>query len=189
MKWSLTLAVLVLAAPAHAASIDRGIVEEGTDDSKDDGATSSGVLLVRNNGTTRLRPATCAANSCTRSAPTVATEGLSIEEVVSWRVVVCAPAGHTLSGTGQLELWLRDPIISQWAPMKGKHLTITETAAQCQSFPVEPNDMGGAGFRALYRANGIGITGAPGTGSLSVSLQACKAGSGQMPFRGAGCGP
>lgn len=184
----LVLVALSAALAAGAGSIDRGLVEDGTDANAAEGATDSGTTLVKNNGTTRLRPATCAASSCTRVAPDAGTEGMSLEEITSWRVMVCAPGDQTLTGSGQLEFWTRDPVIGRWGPMKAKHLSVTETVAQCQSFPVEANDMAGAGLRGLYRPNAVAVSGNDG-GSAITSLQACRPSTGQLPHRGPGCGP
>lgn len=183
----LLLALGLTASPALALPIDRGVVEDGTDADTADDATNGGITLVKNNGTTRLRPATCSSNVCTRSVPSASTEGLKLEDIMSWRLQVCAPSGNTLAGTGTLELWLLDPVTSLWGPMKAKHLSVTESSARCQTFPVELNGMAGAGVRVIYRANEVGISGA--TGSLIVSMQACKRGSVPLGSYGSpGCG-
>lgn len=195
MRRALPLALLLLAPVAWALAIDRGIVEEGLDTTAAEGAVSTGtggssttgVLLVNGNGTTRMRPATCTSNTCTRAAPSLSTEGLSLEDITSWRVSACAPSGNTLSGTGTLEFWAYDPVTALWGHLKAKDLLVTEGAARCQAFAVEVNSMAGASIRGVYRANGVGISAA--TGTLIVSMQACKRGSVPLGSFGApGCG-
>lgn len=189
MRRALPLATLLLALAAWALPVDRGIVEDGTDSSAANGTTDGGVVLVVGNGTTRLRPATCAASSCTRVAPDAGAEGISMEDVAACRLMVCGPGDQTLVASGTMELWARDPATGFWAWMAEKDKTITKTV-RCQAFGVELNGMQAADVRLLYRPNGVGVSGNDG-GSLITSLQCCRRGpvplgnTGQNP----GCGP
>lgn len=188
MRRVLPLAVLATALAAYALPIDRGIVEDGTDSNAANGTTDGGVTLVRANGTTRLRPATCTSGVCTRAAPDAGAEGLDMEDVAACRLLVCAPGTQRLTATGQLEAWCRDPTIGRWGHLHAKTLDIS-VQETCQAFPVELNGMQGAGVRLLYRANGIGVTGSDG-GSLITSFQCCKRSGVPLGSTGyPGCGP
>lgn len=186
------MALVAAAATAWAAGIDRGLVEDGADATLANDATDSGIVLVKNNGTTRLRPATCSAGTCTRAAPSVGVdEGISMEEMAACRFMVCAPGLGYLTGAGKNEAWAKDPVTGRYGHMPAKDLTVTLSEG-CQAWPVEPNDMQAAGVRLLYRPNAVGVIAADGgvaSGALITSLQCCRASSGQLPFRGPGCGP
>jgi len=184
MRRLLPLAALgmTIAAAAVAWPVTRGIVEDGTDTSAAEGATDGGVTLVNGNGTTRLRPATCASSSCTRVAPDAGSEGLSIQDIASWRLTLCAPNDQVLTASGKAEVWLYDPVISQWGHMGAKDVSVT-LSDHCQAFPVELNGMQASGFRILFRPNGVGTSGNDG-GSALTSTQACGNNRAQ-----AGCGP
>lgn len=189
MRRLLPLAVLGLALAAYALPIDRGLIEDGTDTHVSDGGRDGGIILVYNQSTTRLRPATCETSTCTRAAPDAGAEGLYMEDIAACRLMACAPYDQTLSGSGEEEAWTYDPAALRWGHMAGKDLAITVTGERCQAFPVELNGMQGAGVRLLYRPNGIGISGNDG-GSIVTSLQCCKRGSVPLGSSGyPGCGP
>lgn len=176
---------LVGALATLAAGIDRGIVEDGTNGATANDATDGGVVLVKNNGTTQLEPAICSGSTCTRLAPDGGNEGLSVEEIASYRLMLCAAPGQVLSSAGKEELWVYDPVLGRWGHVASSDLSVTVTDA-CQSWEVS-NNMQGAGVRVLYRPNGVAPLVFDG-GAPITSLQACKGGQG-LPFRGGGCGP
>lgn len=168
----LALTALAFAGLAQAVQADRGIVEGIREGAVPSGTEDAGVILVRANGTTLLRNATCTAGSCTRPMPDAGTEGMFLGDVSSWRLLVCAPGTQTLSGTGKAEAIVFDGNVRRWGAMPEKDKNVTATTA-CQGFPVEVNGMQADEVRILYRANGIGVSGVDG-GALLISLQACK---------------
>lgn len=190
MRRTLPLAFLGfgLALATYALPIDRGLVEDGTTATVAAGATDGGVVLLTGQSAALLKPATCAASTCSRAAPTASNEGLHMEDVAACRLMVCGPYDQTLTATGKAELFAYDPVLGGWGPMPAKDLSITVTGHHCQTWPVELNGMQAAGVRILYRPNGVGVSGNDG-GSASTSLQCCKRGSVPLGSIGApGCG-
>jgi hypothetical protein len=192
MRRSLPLAVLGLglALAAYALPVDRGLVEDGTDTTVSSGATDGGVVLLSGQTSARLRPATCAASSCTRDAPDAGTEGLNLEDVAACRLMACGPYDQLLTGTGEQEAWVQDGVTGRWGHMPTKDLPIAVTNERCQAWPVELNGMQAAGVRLLYRPVGVGVSGNDG-GSVVTSLQCCR--RGPVPLgntsQSPGCGP
>jgi hypothetical protein len=64
-------------------------------------------------GTTRVWSES---QALTRSpaTPAAATDGMSLEDVGGFRVMVAAEATRTLSGAGTLKAWLYDPDVGLW---------------------------------------------------------------------------
>lgn len=172
---ALGLAAGVLALAAIAAPTDRLLREDGTDRAVDAGELDGGVVLVLGQGpTTRLRPSTCTAGACTRPVPDGGTEGMLLSDIQSWWFEVCAPQlDQVLAPNGSsCELWRMNPFTQEWSWVAEKDKPITK-AVHCQGFPVVVNDMGGNGVRALYRCNGVGVSGTDG-GSLRTTMAACR---------------
>ena len=67
----------------------------------------------------------CTGTTCTRTAPTLATEGMGLGLVEAYRITLCAAAGQTLAGAGTLEVRLWDPSATAWA----RHGTTLEPIA------------------------------------------------------------
>lgn len=180
-----SVAVLVLAA----APLNRGLVEDGTNTTVTAGATDGGQLLVlglSTGETVRLRPATCTGGVCTRVAPDGGNEGLSMEDLQSWRAYTCAPGSSVIMSSNEvkLELWMRGGLRDGgWGPMPAKHLTATLTeSAPCVHFPVQVNDMAAANLRFVYRPVNV-VVSADAGGSLVTVIEACTMG------RKGGCAP
>jgi len=72
--------------------------------------------------------------SLTRSAPTLSTEGEPLDNVYSYRIILCANSGQTLSGGGTLQMWHYNTSTG-WARNSGLDLTVTATSVRCQAFP------------------------------------------------------
>jgi hypothetical protein len=188
LRGALFLLGLAAAVAAIAGGVDRGIVEDGTNTTvADDTTGDGGVLLVKRNGSTRLRPATCSGTTCTRVAPDAGTEGISMEDLAACLVTACAPGTQVLAATGELELWNEDGALQRWGHMDGKDLQVTVTDA-CQSWPIELSGMRATGRRVVYRPNGVGVSGSNDGGqSLTTSIQCCRPSS--APLAAPGCGP
>lgn len=181
MRLVFALAALGLLA---AAPIDRILVEDGTDGFVSNNATDGGQLLLKGFATgelVRLRPATCASGSCTRDPPDSGAEGMEMGDTQAVRLMVCAPGDQTLTGSGTVEAWIRDPTTGRLGAIPEKTVFITRTDS-CQAAAVEVNDMAADGVRLTYRPVAVGVSGTDG-GSLIVSVGACKMG------RKAGCAP
>jgi hypothetical protein len=102
----------------------------------------------------------CSAGSCTRAAPTLPTEGMSLVGMFGYKLTVCAAAGQTLSGAGSLlawdynvdeGVWTRDPLLD---------LAVTVSGGRCQTWPDFP--LGAGVDRVLFAASGVTVSGGTG---------------------------
>lgn len=171
---------ILVTCVTYAANVDRGYVEDGTDAVVLNGATDGGRTLLIGQPSIRLRPAT----GGTRAIPDAGIEGMSLNDIVSCRLEVCAPAPEDrLTGTGTAQAWTMNSMMGRWGEMVEKHKRITSTA-DCQTYPVEPNSNRPNGARLLYRLVGVGVVLADGgIGTPIVGLECCRAAS------AGGCGP
>jgi hypothetical protein len=91
----------------------------------------------------------------TGSAPTASTEGVSLHFAKSYRIVVSAPVGQTLSGAGTLQAYFYSPNTG-WARDPDQDLTLSVSGSRSQVFSdvlVGP-PMG----RLRYVGNGITVS-------------------------------
>lgn len=58
------------------------------------------------------------------SAPTVASEGMSLQSVAGFKVVLEADSGQTLSGAGSLACFTWDDSIAGWARLSDADITV-----------------------------------------------------------------
>lgn len=203
MRTSLLWALGLVSLVALALPIDRGIIEmESTNSTYSDGGqaaltyladggAATTAMVVRGQGATRLRPATCTGGSCTRAVPDAGgAEGVAMEDIVACRLSVCAPqTDQTLSGAGEVEAWTEDPVTGLFSHMDEADWSVTVSGERCQAWPVMKNSMAAASVRLIPRPNAITVSGADG-GSLITSFQCCKRGSVPLGSSGAsGCGP
>jgi hypothetical protein len=73
--------------------------------------------------------------SGTSAAPTLATEGIALQDLDSISVVVSADLTRTLSGTGNLRCYIYDPEIARWVRCPGADLAVTASAVRDMAFP------------------------------------------------------
>lgn len=78
---------------------------------------------------------TCTAGTCSRSAPASTAEGMELGMVQGFRLMVCAPAGQTLSGAGTMQAWLCDAAKGVCARNPDLDKSVTASSVQCQVFP------------------------------------------------------
>lgn len=76
----------------------------------------------------------CSAGSCSGTAPSTSTEGMSLGGVGGFRLSICAASGQTLSGTGTMQAY--DYVVAEglWSRDVGLDQTVTATG-RCQTFP------------------------------------------------------
>jgi hypothetical protein len=83
-------------------------------------------------GTTAV--AVCAQAGVTCDAPTLATQGLSLDNVQGFSVTACAAAAQTLSGAGTLRAYVYDDAVGLWSRLPDLDLTNTTSAVRCVTF-------------------------------------------------------
>ena len=77
----------------------------------------------------------CAQAGVTCDAPTLDTEGVQLQGVGGVVVTVCGTAANTtLSGAGTLTAYVYNVATSQWVAAPDYNITVTTSAARCQSF-------------------------------------------------------
>lgn len=175
------LALAALSAfDADASGVDRFTREDGNNDA---GTPSTFSLQLLGVGTTTLIPHTCAANACTRAAPTAANEGLQLDGVNSYYVEACLSTG-TFSGGGTLDWYFynsSNPVsASRWTQVLELSKTPT-SGTSCVRWPTQKNSAKGLGDRLVIRSNAITTSAAAPT--LTVSIYACASidGCGMVP--------
>lgn len=72
----------------------------------------------------------------TGSAPSGATDGQSLEDLVAVSVVASADSGQTLSGAGTLQCYLYDPVIARWSRAPALDLSCNTASIRDLTFPV-----------------------------------------------------
>ncbi len=103
----------------------------------------------------------------TRLAPTLVTEGMDLNEVLGYRVTVCAPAGATITG-GAVKCYLRPIATAEWQACEADMSFTPDTGSQCYS---TPDILVTVGFgRVLYGTNSL-TTSAGTTAQLSLEAR------------------
>jgi hypothetical protein len=117
-----------------------------------------------------VRVWTEATQALTRAAPTTAaTDGMSLDRVVSFYVVVSAPAGQTLTGAGQIDFWRYDQALdTSWHPGS---VGLSWSMSGCAGLASCTSQVYGGGMargRILAAANGVGLSGAGTTVQVQI---------------------
>lgn len=71
----------------------------------------------------------------TQAAPSLSTDGMSLGDVLGFRVSVCAASGQTLTGGGTLRAWLYHTDAGLWMRNPSLDLTVSASGVRCQVFP------------------------------------------------------
>ena len=80
-------------------------------------------------GTTAV--AVCAQAGVTCDAPTLATQGISLDNVQGFSVTACAATGQTLSGAGVLTAYVYDDAVGLWSRLPDLDLTNSTATVRC----------------------------------------------------------
>jgi hypothetical protein len=117
-----------------------------------------------------VRVWTEATQALTRAAPTTtATDGMSLDRVVSFYVVVTAPAGQTLTGAGQVDFYRLDQALD--ASWHTGSVGLSWLLDGCAGQSVCTSQVYGGGMargRILAAANGVGLSGAGTTVQVQI---------------------
>jgi hypothetical protein len=142
---------------------DRYLVENATGGAVE---VSTNPTLIRGQGRTTRVAISCAANSCSRNAPSGADEGLEIGGVGAYIVTATVSSG-TFSGTGVIELWVYDYTASTWHYLVGKDKTPTNGKSAC-IWPVETISFRPGKYRLVARPNAVATSAAAPTMTVAV---------------------
>ena len=165
MRYSLLL-LLWCPSLAAVAQADRYVVEDGTAATV---SSASSPTLVRGQTLATLVAHTCAANSCTRTAPSASTEGVELGGVGAYLITASLSTG-TFSGTGAIELWVYDVDAGGWRYLVGKDQT-PASGKSTAAFPVQVNTFRAGKYRVAARSNAVATSAAAPT--LTVTIRAC----------------
>jgi hypothetical protein len=173
-KW---LALVALVAPLMAAvalaQVSRFVVEDG------DGGVSGAANLIRGQGSTTLGRHQCAANSCTRAAPSNSSspqEGVVLSGVGSYIITSSLSTG-TFSGAGTIELWVyvddsgNGGPSAGWFYVMGADIVPTSGKSSIMT-KVQPVSLRPGSYRLVARTNAVTTSAAAPV--LSVSIRACQ---------------
>lgn len=121
-------------------------------------------------GTTRLwsEVQDATGSPATRAAPTTVDEGMSLENVDGFRVMVSAASGETLSGAGNLRAYLWDTDLAAW--IRNPELDIAVTTSGQRRLVFADQEVKVPSGRVLYAADGI--TFSAGTAGVTVQIKA-----------------
>lgn len=90
-----------------------------------------------------------------RAAPTLITEGISLDKAKGYQVIVSAVTGQTLSGAGTLDSYYWNTALAAW--VKGPTLAVSSSGIRRMTFaPVSVFLPTG---RIFFAANGVTISG------------------------------
>jgi len=81
--------------------------------------------------------AKCVKAICTTGTETfgaAATDGLLLDRLTGWDVLVQADSGQTLSGAGTLQAWVYDPIQLVWARAPDYDISVPASLASIRNF-------------------------------------------------------
>jgi hypothetical protein len=95
-------------------------------------AFAAAATWTNPSGTTAV--AVCAQAGVTCDAPTLATQGLSLDNVQGYSVTACAASSQTLSGAGTLTAYVYDDAVGLWSRIPELDLTVGTATIRCITF-------------------------------------------------------
>jgi hypothetical protein len=95
-------------------------------------ASAAAATWTNPSGTTAV--VACAQAGVTCDAPTLATQGLLLDNMQGLVVTACAASGQTLSGAGTLTAYIYDTTIGVWSRIPDLDLTVGTASVRCLSF-------------------------------------------------------
>jgi hypothetical protein len=95
-------------------------------------AFAAPAVWTNPSGTTSVAVCTTAGVTC--DAPTLATQGLSLDNMQGYSVTACAAAAQTLSGAGTLTAYVYDDTVGVWSRIPELDLTVSGTPGRCLTF-------------------------------------------------------
>lgn len=114
----------------------------------------------------------CTTGTCTASAPSAATDGMSLSGVASWRVQICSPTGTTLSGAGTVRIYIYNPDSALWSENIEHRKSQTVSGERCSAFGDFLVGPALHGYRLKIVLNGVTASGST-NGNVDVRLDAC----------------
>ena len=95
--------------------------------------------------------------SGTGSAPSGATDGQPVGDLIAVTVVAAADSGQTLSGAGTLQAYIYDASTGLWSRMPGADLSVTSSAVRSMAFQAL-DVLGGRAGRVKWVPTGVTIS-------------------------------
>ena len=92
-------------------------------------AYAAAATWTNPSGTTAV--AVCAQAGVTCDAPTLATQGISLDNVQGFSVTACAASSQTLSGAGTLRAYVYDDAVGLWSRLPDLDLTQSTATVRC----------------------------------------------------------
>lgn len=142
---------------------DRFLVENATGGAVE---ISTDPTLIKGQSRTTRVAITCAANACSRNAPSAADEGLEIGGVGAYIVEAKLSAG-TFSGTGAVKIYLYDYTSSDWFYVVGKDKTPASGESKC-CWPIETISLRPGKYRLVARPVSVGTSEAAPVMTVSI---------------------
>lgn len=109
-----------------------------------------------------------ATSSGTRAAPTLVTEGMSLNGVRAFRVIVSAASGQTLSGGGNMRAWVWQNAHGRWARNTQLDFAVNPTIATTRDFAAPDFAVGVGDARVLFQADAVTSS----SGEITTQIQA-----------------
>lgn len=95
-------------------------------------AFAAPAVWTNPSGTTSVAVCTTAGVTC--DAPSLATQGLKLDNMQGLVVTACAASAQTLSGAGTLTAYVYDDTFAVWSRLTDLDLTVSGTPGRCLSF-------------------------------------------------------
>lgn len=92
------------------------------------------------------------------SAPALATDGMSLQSVAGFKVVLEADAAQTLSGAGSLTCFTWDDAIAGWARYSDADITIPAAIASNRRYGAVSFQVQAPRGRVAFVANGVTVS-------------------------------
>lgn len=100
------------------------------------------------------------------SAPTLAADGMSLQSVAGFRVVLEADSGQTLSGAGALTCFTWDDSIAGWARLSDADITVPAAIASNRRYGAVSFQVQAPRGRVAFIANAVTVS----AGGVTVYL-------------------
>lgn len=113
---------------------------------------------------------TTVASGGTRAAPTVVTDGMDLGDCTGWRVILSADSGQTLSGAGNVQIWLWSNLLGRWVRNKQLDYSVTESAVRDAASPDQPTYVG---YGRIF-AQVVGVTAS--SGNITTQIEGGRLG-------------
>ena len=107
----------------------------------------------------------------TASDPSGTALGIDIGRTTGFRLTICAASGQTLSGGGEVKIWLYNSQATLWADNPSLKRSVT-SSKRCEAFPdFDSSKIPINSSRVYAQPNGVSVSGGA---SVTVYYDACQ---------------